>query len=82
MNDILHLNNDGIYMFAINLVEFLNGFIFNRNIWLTKDDNAKLGKVNCKKGFDFSALTKQSSEIDCSNSVTSNEKKIELDRNY
>ena len=30
--DVLHLNNDGTYLFASNLVDFLNGFIFNRNI--------------------------------------------------
>ena len=30
--DRLHLNNEGTYMFASNLVDFLNGFIFNRNI--------------------------------------------------
>ena len=48
-------------MFASNLVEFLNGFIFNRNIWLTKDDNKNLGKENCKQGFDFSPKTKHNS---------------------
>ena len=69
----------GTYMYASNLVDFLNSYIFNRNIWLTKDDNTNLGKENCKQGFDLSAKTKQSNEIDCSNSVTSNEKKIELD---
>ena len=61
-------------MFASNLVDFLNGFIFNRDIWLTKDDNKNLGNENCKQGFDFSAKTK----LDCSNNVTSNEKKIVL----
>ena len=30
--DGLHLNNEGTYMFASNLVDFLNGFIFNRYI--------------------------------------------------
>ena len=30
--DWLHLNNEGTSMFASNLVDFLNGFIFNRNI--------------------------------------------------
>ena len=54
-------------MFASNLGDFLNGFIFNRNIWLTADDNTHLGKGNCKQGFDFSAKTKQSSKIECSN---------------
>ena len=65
-------------MFASNLVDFLNGFDFNRNIWLTEDDNTNLGKENCKQGFAFSANTKQSSKIDCSNNVTRNEKKIKL----
>ena len=60
----LHLNNDGTYMFASNLVDFLNGFLFNRNIWLTKDDNTNLGKENCKQGFDLSAKTKQSNKTD------------------
>ena len=80
--DGLHLINEGTYMFASNLVDFLNGFIFNRDIWLTKDDHKNLGKENCRQGFDFSAKTKQNSKIDCSNNVTSNEKKIELDSNY
>ena len=30
--DGLHLINEGTYMFASNLVDFLNGFIFNRDI--------------------------------------------------
>ena len=30
--DDLHLNNDGTYIFASNLVEFLNDFIFSKNI--------------------------------------------------
>ena len=30
--DGLHLNNEGTCMFASNLLDFLNGFIFNRNI--------------------------------------------------
>ena len=45
-------------MFASNLADLLNGFIFNRNIWLPKDDNKNLGKENCKQRFDFSAKTK------------------------
>ena len=68
----LHLNNDGIYMFDSNLVDFLNGFIFNRNIWLNKGDNRNLGKENCKQGFDLPTKTKQSNKIDYSNNVTSN----------
>ena len=56
--------------------------LFLIDISLTKDENKNLGKENCKKGFDFSTKTKQSSKIDCSNNVTSNEKKIELDSNY
>ena len=68
----LHLNNDGIYMFDSNLVDFLNGFIFNRNIWLNKDDNRNLGKENCKQGFDLPTITKQSNKIDYSNNVTNN----------
>ena len=68
--DGLHLNNEGICTFASNLVDFLNGFIFNRDIWLTKDDNKNLGKENCRQGFHFSAKTKQNTKIDCSNNVT------------
>ena len=67
--------NDGNYMFASDLVNILNGFIFNRNIWLTKDDNTNLSKENFKQSFDFSAKTEPSSKIDCSNNVTSKEKK-------
>ena len=44
----LHLNNDGFYIFASNLANFLNNFVLNRNIWLTKDSNTNLGKENCK----------------------------------
>ena len=55
--DGLHLNNDGTYLFASSLVDFLNGFIFDRNIWLTKDDNTNFGKENWKQGFNFSAKT-------------------------
>ena len=68
--DGLHLNNEGTCMFASNLLDFLNGFIFNRNIWLTKNDNKNLGKENCKQGFGFSAKTKQRSKIDCRNNAT------------
>ena len=45
---------------------------YNRNIWLTKDDNTNLGKENCKQGFDFSAKTKESNQINCGNNVTVN----------
>ena len=69
-------------MFASNLIDFLSGFIFNGNIWLTKDDNTNFGKENCKQGFDSSTKTKHGNKIDCSNNVTSKEKKIELDPNY
>ena len=77
--DGLYLNDDGTYMFARNLVDFLNGFIFNRKFRKTKDDNTNLCKENCKQVFDFSAKTKQSSKFDFSNNVTSNEKKTEPD---
>ena len=30
--DGLHLNNDGTYIFASNLADFLNNFIFNKSI--------------------------------------------------
>ena len=48
--DGLYFNNDGTYIFASNLVD-LNDLIFNRNIWLTQDDNTNLGKENCKQAF-------------------------------
>ena len=64
-------------MFASSLVGVLNGFVFNRNIRLTNNDNTNLDKENCKQSFDFSAKTKQSNKTDCSNNVTSNEKKID-----
>ena len=80
--DGLHLNNKGTYMFASNLVDFLNGFIFNRNIRLTKDDNTNLGKENSKQGFEVLLKLSKVEKIDCSSNVTNNEKKIELDSNY
>ena len=80
--DGLHLHNDGTYMFASNLVDFLNGLIFNRNTWITKDDNANLDKENCKQGFEFSTKTKESNKNDCGKNVTSNEKKRKRDSNF
>ena len=56
-----------------NIRWLLNGFIFDRNIWLTKVDNANLDKEIYKQGFDFSPKTKQSNKI---------EKKIELDSKF
>ena len=50
--DGLHLNNDGKHIFASSVVDFLNNFIFNKNIWLTEDDNATVGKDNCKQNYD------------------------------
>ena len=49
--------------------------------YLTKDDHKNLGNENCKQVL-TSAKTKQSNKIDCSSTVTSNKKKIELDSNY
>ena len=50
--DGLHLNNDSTYIFASNLVDYLNDFIFSKSIWLSEDDNTTVGKDNCKQGFD------------------------------
>ena len=32
MRDGLHMNNDGMYIFASNTVDFLNNFIFSKSI--------------------------------------------------
>ena len=74
--DGLHLNNDTTYIFASNLVDFLNDFIFSKNIWLTEEDNTTLGKYNCKQGFDSDEV-KHNNSIDYNNNVVSNEKVIE-----
>ena len=80
--DGLHLNNDGTYIFASNLVDFLNDFIFSKNIWLTEEDNTTLGKYNCKQGFDSSDEVKHNNSIDYNNNVVSNEKVIEKDSDF
>ena len=73
----MHLNNDGTYIFTSNLVYFLNDFIFSKSIWLTEDDNATVGKDDCKQGFDSSVEVKHNNSIDYNNNVVSNEKVIE-----
>ena len=50
--DGLDLNNNGTYIFASNLVDFLNDFIFSKSIWLTEEDNTTVGNDNCKQDFD------------------------------
>ena len=74
--DGLHLNNDGTYIFASNLADFLNDFIFSKTIWLTEDDKITVGKGNCKQGFNSSIEVKHNNSIDYNNNV-SNEKMIE-----
>ena len=78
----MHLNNDGTYKFASNLVDFLNDFIFSKSIWLTEDDNATVGKDDCKQGFDSSVEVKHNNSIDYNNNVVSNEKVIEKDSDF
>ena len=78
----LHLNNDGTYIFASNLADFLNDFIFSKRIWLTEDDNTTIGKDNYKQGFDSSVEVKQNNSIDYNNNVVSNEKVIERDSDF
>ena len=69
MEDGSHLNNDGEYVFASNLVDFLNNFIFNKNIWLTENDNITVGQDNCKQSFDSSGEAKQNNSIDYNHNV-------------
>ena len=78
----MHLNNEGTYIFASNLVDFLNDFIFSKNIWLTEEDNTTLGKYNCKQGFDSSDEVKHNNSIDYNNNVVSNEKVIGKDSDF
>ena len=70
--DGLHLNNDGKCIFASNLADFLNDFIFSKSIWLTEDDNTTVGKDNCKQGLDSSVEGKHDNNIDYNNNVVSN----------
>ena len=69
-------------MFACNLVEFLNDFIFIKSIWLTQEDNTTVGKDNCKQGFHSSVEVKHNNSIDYNNNVESNEKVIEKDSDF
>ena len=80
--DGLHLNSDGTYTFASNLVYFLNSFNFSKSIWLTEDDNTTVGKDNCKQDFDSSDEIKHNITIDCNNNVVSNKKMIEKDSDF
>ena len=73
----MHLNNDGIYIFASNLVNVLNNLIFNKSIWLTEDDNTNVGKDNCKQSFDSSDEVKHNNNIYYNNNVIRHEKVIE-----
>ena len=57
--DGLNLHNEGTYIFATNLVGFLNGLIFN------KDDNTNLGKNDCKQSLGSSDETNQNNRLDC-----------------
>ena len=72
--DGVRLNNDGTYIFASNLVDFLNGFIFSKSIWITEDDNTTVGKGNCKPDFDSSDEVKHNNSIDYNNNIVFHEK--------
>ena len=80
--DGLHLNNDGTYIFASNLVDFLNDFIFSKSICLTEEDNTTVGKDNCKQGFDTTDKVKHNNSIDYNHDVVRNEKVIEKDSDF
>ena len=62
--DDSHLNRDGTYTFASNLIDFLNDFKFNKSIWLTEDDNTIGGTDKCKQSFDSSDEVKHNNNID------------------
>ena len=72
----LHLINDVMYIFASNLVDFLNNFIFSKSIRLTEDDNATISKDNCINSFDSSDEVKHNNSIDYNNNVVSYESVI------
>ena len=78
----MHLNNDGTYIFASNLVDFLNDYIFSKSIWLTENDNTTILKDNYKQGFGSSVEFKQNNSIDYNNNVVSNGKVIEKDSDF
>ena len=65
--DFLRYNNDGKYIFASNLVDFLNYSISSKNIWLTEDVNTTVGKDNCKQSFDSSDEVERNNKIDYKN---------------
>ena len=65
-----------MYIFASNFVDFLNNFIFSKSIRLTEDDNAAVGKDNCRQSFDSSDEVKHNNSIDYNNNVVSYENVI------
>ena len=83
MRDVLHMSNDGTYIFASNTVDFLNNFIFSKSIWLTED--VMIVVKDCRQRFDSSDEVKQNNSIDYldySNNVISHEKVIEKDSDF
>ena len=76
------MNNDGKCIFASNLADFLNDFIFSKSIWLTEDDNTTVGKDNYKPGFDSSDEVKDNNSIDYNNAVLNHEKVIRKDSDF
>ena len=62
--DGLHLNSDGMCTFARNVIDFLNNFKFDKNIWLTEDDNTIGGTDKCRQSFDSSDEVKHNNSID------------------
>ena len=80
--DGLQLNNDGTHIFASNLVDFLNDYIFTKSIWLTENDNTTILKDNYKQDLGSSVEVKQNNSIDYNNNAVSNGKVIEKDSDF
>ena len=64
----------GTYIFASNLLDFLNNFVFSKSVWLTEDDNTTVDKGNCKQGFESSDEVRHNNSNDYNNNVVSHEK--------
>ena len=47
--DAIHLNNEGTCIFAGNLVDYLNGFILSKTIWLSNLEISKKPASSLKK---------------------------------
>ena len=63
--NVIHLNNEGTCIFAGNLVDYLNGFILSKTIWLSNLKTSKKPASSlkkCPKNFQKAPPTKVSDQ--------------------